>query len=210
VTSARKIRNGLAISLAALAFLTTAAGAQTQAPQPMFGPRAGKEAPAPAPEVIGKFGKWTLSCENLPKPPANDAAPDAPVVTERSCGLVQGTRSEERKGVGLSLVIVKAKQEDGKEGVMVRVMAPIGVFLPMGVALEIDGEAISRVPFTRCAPQTCMAMGSASPETLAKMKKGKIATFIIYDGPAAGVPLEIDLKGFTGALAALDKQVAAQ
>ena len=43
-----------------------------------------------------------------------------------------------------------------------------------------------------------------------KMKKGKIATFIIYDGPAAGVPLAIDLKGFTDALAALDKQVAAQ
>ena len=210
MTSARMNRNALAMGLAALAFLTTAVSAQTQAPQPMFGPRAGKEAPAPAAEVLGKFGKWALSCENVPQPPAKDAAPDAPVVTERSCGLVQGTRSEERKSVGLSLVIVKAKQEDGKDGVMLRVRAPIGVFLPMGVALEIDGEAISRVPFTRCAPQTCMAMGSASPETLAKLKKGKVATFIIYDGPAAGLPLAIDLKGFTDALTALDKQVAAK
>ncbi len=198
------------MGLTALAFLATAASAQTQAPQPMFGPRAGKEAPALAAEVVGKFGKWTLSCENVPKPPAKDAAADAPVETDRSCGLIQTTRSEERKSVGLSLVIVKAKQEDGKDGVMVRVMAPIGVFLPMGVALEIDGEAISRVPFTRCAPQTCMAMGSASPETLTKLKKGKLATFIIYDGPAAGLPLKIELKGITDALAALDKEVAAK
>lgn len=175
----------------------------------MFGPRAGKEAPAPAAEVVGKFGKWTLSCENVPKPLAEGEAATTPPATERSCGLIQGTRSEERKNVGLSLVIVKAKQ-DGKDAFMVRVMAPIGVFLPMGVALEIDGNAISRVPFTRCAPQTCMAMGSASPETLDKMKKGKVATFIIYDGPAAGLPLKIELKGITDALAALDKEVAAK
>ena len=198
------------MGLAALAFWATSAWAQTQPPQPMFGPRAGKEAPAPAAEVVGKFGKWTLSCENVAKAtPEGEAASDAPAATERSCGLIQGTRSEERKNVGLSLVVVKTKH-DGKDAVMVRVMAPIGVFLPMGVALEIDGDAISRVPFTRCAPQTCMAMGAASPETLTKMRKGKIATFIIYDGPASGLPLEIELKGFTDALAALDKETAAK
>lgn len=176
----------------------------------MFGPRAGKEAPAPKAEVVGKFGKWSLTCENVAKStPDGEADASAPAATERSCGIIQGTRNEERKNVGLSLVVLKTKQ-DGKDAVMVRVMAPIGVFLPMGVALEIDGDAISRVPFTRCAPQTCMAMGSASPETLAKMKKGKIATFIIYDGPASGLPLEIELKGFTDALAALEKEVAAK
>ena len=63
---------------------------------------------------------------------------------------------------------------------------------------------------------TAVALGEGrfeadiSPETLAKLKKGKVATFIIYDGPAAGLPLAIDLKGFTDALTALDKQVAAK
>ena len=45
-------------------------------------------------------------------------------------------------------------------------MAPIGVFLPTGVGLEIDGVAVSRVPFSNCLPQICLARAEASPETL--------------------------------------------
>lgn len=194
-----------AAALLGLAIAGTAAMAQSQQqPQPMFGPRVGK-APPPAPaEVVGTFGKWKVSCEKVAVEP-KEGETEAKMV--RSCGIVQATRNEERQNIGLSLVLVKTKQ-DGKDVVMVRVMAPIGVFLPMGVALEIDGEAISRVPFTRCAPQICMAMGSASDETLTKLKKGKLATFFIYDNPGAGIPMKIDLKGFSDALAALDKENA--
>jgi invasion protein IalB len=85
--------------------------------------------------------------------------------------MFQTATSQERQNVALTLVVVKGEQ-DGKEVTMMRVMAPIGVYLPTGVALEIDGDAVGRVPFTRCVPQTCIAIAEASPPTLEKMKKG--------------------------------------
>ena len=113
--------------------------------------------------------------------------------------MVQITHSEKNDKVGLSLVIVKTKQGD-KEVVMMRVMAPIGVYLPTGVALEIDGAAVGRVPFTRCRPQICEALAEASPPTLDKMKKGTTANFIVYEAPGLGVPMKISLEGFSAAL----------
>ena len=113
--------------------------------------------------------------------------------------MVQITRSEKNPKVGLSLVIVRAKQGD-KDVVMMRVLAPIGVYLPTGVALEVDGAAVGRVPFTRCRPQICEALAEASPETLEKMKKGTAANFIVYEAPGLGVPMKISLEGFSAGL----------
>jgi invasion protein IalB len=73
------------------------------------------------------------------------------------------------------------------------------------VALEIDGDAVGRVPFTRCIPQICIALAEASPPTLEKMKRGAMANFIIYEAPGMGMGLELSLRGFTAALAELDK-----
>ncbi len=119
--------------------------------------------------------------------------------------MVQVTRSEKNPKVGLSLVIVRAKQGD-KDVVMMRVMAPIGVYLPTGVALEVDGAAVGRVPFTRCRPQICEALAEASPETLGKMKKGTAANFIVYEAPGLGVPMKISLEGFSAGLDSLITQ----
>ena len=71
-----------------------------------------------------------------------------------------GAQREERTRSRSPLVIVKGKQ-NGKDVTMMRVMAPIGVFLPTGVALEVDGGAVGRVPFTRCLPQVCIAFAEA-------------------------------------------------
>jgi len=118
--------------------------------------------------------------------------------------MVQVTRSEKNPKVGLSLVIVKSKQGD-KDVIMMRVMAPIGVYLPTGVALEVDGAAVGRVPFTRCRPQICEALAEASQETLEKMKKGTAANFIIYEAPGLSMPIKISLNGFAAAYTALGK-----
>ena len=170
-----------------------------------FGPRAGKPAggvpqpgqpakqPAGAPpqsaEIIEKHGDWTLTCEKK-------AVPQPAGTTKKPCAMLQSTQHPERKQVSLTLVLIKG-QKEGKPNTMMRVIAPIGVFLPTGVALEIDGEAVGRVPFTRCLPQACIAFAEASPPTLLKMKKGGKANFIIYEGPGLGMTLEFSLKGFT-------------
>ncbi len=119
--------------------------------------------------------------------------------------MTQTTRSEKVPQIGLSLFIARARQGD-KTQTQMRLLAPIGVYLPTGVALEIDGSPISRVPFSRCLPQFCVAIAEASPETLDKMVKGEAANFIVYQGPGAGLPMKISLKGFGKALETLDSQ----
>jgi invasion protein IalB len=175
-----------------------------------FGPRAkgaGQQAPAagapqqpPPAETIATNGAWQVQCGSAQ---AADGSPDP--AGKKQCGMVQITKSEKNEKIGLSLIIVKAKQGE-KDVLMMRVLAPIGVYLPTGVALEIDGAAVGRVPFTRCRPQICEAFAEASPETLAKMKKGTAANFIIYEAPGLGIPMKISLAGFGASLTALNSQ----
>lgn len=197
----------LALSCIALALsLATAgvAGAQeSQQQAPQFGPRANKAGQQPGnpsgpkAEVVATHGNWKVQCEVGQQGAEGEAA-------KRQCGMVQTTVSEKNPKANLTLVMVKTVAGD-KQQINMRVIAPIGVFLPTGVALEIDGNAVGRVPFTRCMPQVCMAFAEASPDTLAKMKKGKEANFIIYEAPGIGLPMKLSLAGFSAAIAELDK-----
>jgi len=158
-------------------------------------PRQQKKPPA---EIIAKHGKWVIQCD--PKKPV--VAGKAPA--KRACAMIQTALHEKNKQIGLTLILARGKQ--GKDvATMMRIMAPISVYLPTGVALEIDGSAAGRVPFTRCLPQTCMAFAQVRKETLAKMKKGSKGKFLIYEAPGIGIPLNLDLTGFTAALETLDK-----
>lgn len=202
----------MAVAVLATGLISAAAPAGfAQTVQKQFGPRvkpAGQTTPAPAAgqpqapqiEVIATHGAWKIQCETNQKGAATEGQTDG----AKQCGMVQGAQSDKNPKATLTLVIVKSKQGD-KVTTMMRVIAPIGVFLPTGVALEIDGNAVGRVPFTRCMPQICMAFAEASPETLAKMKKGNEANFIIYEAPGLGLPMKMSLEGFSTALAELDK-----
>jgi invasion protein IalB len=191
----------IAAVLVAAGSLAVSAAAQENPPPKKFGPRAqsaGQAAAAVAPTVVATHGDWKIQCETAAQQTDGAQPP------QKQCGMIQTARNEKNPKVSLTLVLVKAKQGD-KSVTMMRVMAPIGVFLPTGVALEIDGGAVGRVPFTRCLPQVCMAFAEASAETLTKLRKGGGANFIIYEAPGLGLPMKISLSGFSAALAELEK-----
>ncbi|WP_342643026.1 invasion associated locus B family protein [Rhodoligotrophos ferricapiens] len=180
-------------------------------------------AAAPKANIVATHGDWQIQCGDFANPAAahnQNNAGDKPAQSGgksdpagstsgspvlRQCGMIQSVRSQERQNIGLTLVLVRQPQGD-KTITMMRILVPIGVYLPTGVALEIDGNAVGRVPFTQCIPQLCMAFAEATPETLDKLKKGSKANFIIYEGPGMGIGLDISLKGFTAALTELEKQ----
>jgi invasion protein IalB len=202
------LRRSARIAVGIVGILTgIVAAAAQQAPQnpalKQFGPRINpgaqqqRLANLPKPETIATHGAWKIECDTTP------ATKDPNAAKERACGMVQTAADAKRPGIGLTLVLRKNKQND-KVVPMMQVIAPLGVYLPLGVALEIDGEAVGRVPFTRCSSQLCIAVGEASAPTLEKMRKGAIAKFIIYENPGVGVPLEFSLKGFTAAFDGLD------
>jgi invasion protein IalB len=194
-----------------------------------FGPRVQKGQRArrgPPPEIVATFDDWKIQCETVRVPGQKQAAQpeDAEgeaeasgksdsaaasaeagkAQTRRLCGMVQSARDEKRPQLGLTLYISRVQQGD-KMLTQMRIMAPIGVWLPLGIGLDIDGHAIGSMPYSNCLPQVCMARAETSDETLDKFKKGSVANFFIYAGPGAGVPLQISLKGFGKALEALDQ-----
>jgi invasion protein IalB len=195
-----------------------------------FGPRTQKGQRAarrgPPPEIIATYDDWKIQCETVPaqaqkqgqQPAASDSAEaasgksdNAAATTDpaqsqakRICGMIQSARDEKRPQLGITLYISRIKQGD-KELTQMRILAPIGVWLPQGIGLDIDGQAVGSMPYSNCLPQVCLARAETSPETLDKFKKGTVANFFIYAGPGAGVPLKISLKGFGKALDALDQ-----
>jgi invasion protein IalB len=163
-----------------------------------FGPRAGGNggppAPAPQAQVIATHGKWSVQCTELPAEQGG-----------KSCGMIQNAKSDKDERVSISVVVSRVKRE-GKAATFMRILAPIGVYLPTGIPMEIDGAAMpARMQFSRCLPRLCEAFGEASPESLNKFKKGTNAVFYLYDRPGNGYPLKLSLEGFGAALAELDK-----
>ena len=153
-----------------------------------------KQPQRPVSKIVSKHGKWVIQCD----------VKKAGAKGKPACALIQTAVNKKNPKIGLTLILARGKQ--GKDvATMMRIMAPISVYLPTGVALEVDGAAAGRVPFTRCLPQTCMAFAQVRKETLTKMKKGKKGKFLIYEAPGIGIPLDLDLKGFSAALKALDK-----
>lgn len=202
-----------ALTVAALIAIAPALAQEDQAPQKNnFGPRntQGQQGQAQgqggpraqgqgqAPQIVATHGDWKIQCNDEQK------AGGAPGETERQCGMVQAARSEKNAKVGLTTVFVRGKQ-NGKDVTMMRIMAPIGVYLPTGIALEIDGGAVGRIPFTRCLPQICVAFGEAGAQTLDKFRKGSAANFIIYEAPGISMPIKVSLNGFAAAFTALGK-----
>jgi invasion protein IalB len=194
-----------------------------------FGPRLQKAQRAqrgPPPEIIATFDDWKIQCETMPvqarkqgedaakadsaeaasgkSDSATAAADTTQPQTKRLCGMIQSAHDEKRPQLGLTLYISRIKQGE-KVLTQMRILAPIGVWLPQGVGLDIDGQAIGSMPYSNCLPQVCLARAETSADTLDKFKKGTVANFFIYAGPGAGVPLKISLKGFGKALEALDQ-----
>ena len=195
------------------ATVSSAPGLAQQAgrmPVTPFGPRVKPPAGAPRrqrpaqprgpkPEIVMKNGMWKVVCETVP------VAKDK---TAKTCYVSATAIDTKRKNVFLSLIVLKNKVKDKKGNVkithMMNVRAPVGVYLPTGIGLEIDGKAIARVPFIRCNPVFCESLAEARPQTLNKLKKGSKARFIFYAAPGVGLPLEFKLSGFTAAMKKLD------
>ena len=168
-----------------------------------FGPRTNKPVVGgepgqqrPQAETVSTHGAWAVQCSEVQ---AQDGQ------TAKSCGMTQQGRSAKNDKIGISVIVRSVKQGE-KTAVFMQIMAPMGVFLPTGVPVEIDGTALPKpMAFSRCIPPICEATGEASTETLSKFRKGSVATFYVYDRPGNGFPIAISLEGFDAGLKALAK-----
>ena len=139
-------------------------------------------------EIKGQYGDWQYVC----KPPPAGAKNEV-------CALVQSVTADDRKNVGLTIYFQKFS--NGTR--VLRVFAPVGVLLPPGVGLKVDGVDIGHAPFLRCHTFACYAQVTVEDKLIEQLKTGKTAIFIIFQTEEAGIGIPISLAGFGDGIAAL-------
>lgn len=140
-------------------------------------------------EVKGQYGDWQYVC----KPPPAGAKHEV-------CALVQSVTAEDRNNVGLTIYFQKFS--NGTK--VLRVFAPVGVLLPPGIGLKVDGADIGHAPFLRCHTFACYAQVTIDDNLINRLKTGKTAIFIIFQTEEAGIGIPISLAGFEDGLTALN------
>jgi invasion protein IalB len=111
------------------------------------------------------------------------------------CSALRRVMWEDGKSEALVAVLSMAKRE-GTPTPRMKLMAPLGSFLPAGVSMRIDQQDPFIVPFQACAVEGCFVNLDLAPDVIAAMTSGalmvveymtpeqKIATVTI---PLAGV-----------------------
>jgi invasion protein IalB len=131
--------------------------------------------------VKSTHGAWSIICDT----PAG--------ATAEQCAMMQNVVAEDRPEIGLSVVVLRTA--DNKAEIL-RVLAPLGVLLPNGLGLNVDGKDIGRAYFVRCFADGCYAEVILEKPLLDTLKTGKAATFIVFQTPEEGVGIPVDLNGF--------------
>ncbi|MCK5744848.1 MAG: invasion associated locus B family protein, partial [Oricola sp.] len=101
---------------------------------------------------------------------------------------------------GLSVVVLKTAD---KKAQILRVLAPLGVLLPNGLGLNIDGTDIGRAYFVRCFTDGCYAEVILEDSLIKALEEGQSATFYVFQTPEEGIGIPVDLSGFTDGYKAL-------
>ena len=151
-------------------------------------------APAAPPSQQGQgtvkstHGAWSVICDT----PAGASG--------EQCALMQNVVAEDRPEIGLSVVVLKTADRKSR---ILRVLAPLGVLLPNGLGLNVDGKDIGRAYFVRCFSDGCYAEVVLEDELLKTLRAGTSATFIVFQSPEQGIGIPVDLKGFADGYDAL-------
>jgi invasion protein IalB len=108
--------------------------------------------------------------------------------------------AEDRPGLSLAVLIVNGA---GGSDRILRVILPLGVLIPSGLGLRIDGTDIGKTGFIRCLPSGCIAEVTMGDALINQFKAGRTALFIVFQGPDDGIGIPITLANFAEGLAAL-------
>ena len=133
--------------------------------------------------VRGEYGDWQMSCDTPPG------------ASSEQCAIIQNVMAEDQPNVVLRTA--------DREARLLRVLAPLGVLLPNGLGLNVDGTDMGRVAFVRCLPNGCVAEVALDDGLIDVLSKGKSAIFVVFKTPEEGVGIPVSLDGFSEGFAAL-------
>jgi invasion protein IalB len=131
--------------------------------------------------VRAQFGDWQMSCDTPPG------------ATNEQCAIIQNVTAEDQPNVGISVIALKTADQQAR---LLRVVAPLGVLLPNGLGLNVDGTDMGRVAFVRCLPNGCVAEVIMDDPLIQLLSNGTNAIFVVFKTPEEGVGIPVSLNGF--------------
>lgn len=138
--------------------------------------------------VRAEYGDWQMSCDTPPG------------ASFEQCAIIQNVLAEDQPNVGLSVIVLRTADREAR---LLRVLAPLGVLLPNGLGLNVDGTDMGRVAFVRCLPNGCIAEVELDDEIIKVLSEGTSAIFVVFKTPEEGVGIPVSLDGFAEGFAAL-------
>jgi invasion protein IalB len=138
--------------------------------------------------VKAQYGDWQMSCDTPPG------------ASFQQCAIIQNVTAEDQPNVGLSVIVLKTADQKAR---LLRVLAPLGVLLPNGLGLNVDGKDMGRVAFVRCLPNGCVAEVAMDDALIKTLSTGKSAIFVVFKTPEEGIGIPVSLKGFGDGFAQL-------
>ncbi|MGO9545487.1 MAG: invasion associated locus B family protein [Rhodomicrobium sp.] len=140
-------------------------------------------------QVKAIYGAWKLKCAQIAG------------AKEDKCALVQDLKLEDRPNMFLTVLFMRAFDSDKK---ILRIVAPLGVVLPAGLGLRVDGADVGNVKFLKCWKFGCLAEVIVDDTLVSKFASGQTASFIVFPTPDAGIGFPAPLAGFAEGLKGLN------
>ena len=131
--------------------------------------------------VRAQHGDWQMSCDTPPG------------ASTEQCAIIQNVMAEDQPNVGLSVIVLRTADREAR---LLRVLAPLGVLLPNGLGLNVDGTDLGRVAFVRCLPNGCIAEVELDEEIISVLSEGTDAIFVVFKTPEEGIGIPVSLDGF--------------
>ncbi|GGE42133.1 invasion associated locus B family protein [Actibacterium pelagium] len=185
-------------TLAALAIGTTAVFAQDTTPEA----ETTAEQTETTPEIGATYikeenGEWTLRCAR------------APIGQTDPCDMFQLLTNPE--GQAVAEVSVQTLNASGEFIADLVIIAPLGLLLPAGVQVKIDGRDAGRIPFIVCNKNSCVAKAGLKEADVQALKAGNVTqlAFVPADRSLSPFGGDISLTGFTASFNKLPEPKAA-
>ena len=134
------------------------------------------------------FGSWTLRCSTAA------AAAGADCMMFQNLVQKAGGQPVLQFGIGIAPPEVLPT---------VLVSLPLGIALPPGITIQIDGGAVANFPIERCEPDGCRAGMKLRDATAQQLSLGRQLHVTFYDGARKPLKVSLSLEGFAAAFKAL-------
>ncbi len=174
---AMKFLRLLSITLMASAVMLPAAAEAQQAQQ--------QPAAQLTPEEV--FGDWAKVCQD---------APDG----GRQCIAVHNAAPAEGTPRILHISLIKIPEAQRP---LLQLSVPLGVWLPQGLSLSVDGSKAVAIPLQICIGNACQVQFEMPDEMLNTFRNGLQGNVKMFNAAGQEVNSPFSLKGFTAALGSL-------